>query len=200
VFAVRRQQTKPVARSVRELVGKHDAQREQGVEVDEGEVLFVAGEATLVQEMKERSPSLANLFPRFLLSEDGVVREILLEIEGAQQHVTRFALPVGPDRQITRLREDYGIHRLADEGHRSIGSPRLGRDDEVRTAEQQIALFEGNTPHNVVLGEIGRRHGSLLFDTEAGGPSADRDDLGGNGLARVGRGTDAAGILKDLRL
>jgi hypothetical protein len=201
VLAVRRQQAETVAGPVRERPHQRDAQREQGVEVDQGEVLLVARQAAGVEDMEERPPTFANLLPGIVAAKDRVLLQVLFEVQGAEQDVRRLALPVGPDGQVARLRQDDGIDRLAGEDEARFLVRGVGRDDEPRTPEQQVALLQGAAADDAVPGVLVLlTHASLPFGGQPRRLPAERANLGGQGPCPAGGQANPAGVVEQLRL
>jgi hypothetical protein len=105
------------------------------MEIDESEILFMTGEAAFIKEVEEGPSSLADLLPDFILAEDGVIREILLEIEGTQEDIGCLTLAIVPKRQVTGLCQNHGIDGFPEEGYGALRSGGFGRDHETGTPE-----------------------------------------------------------------
>jgi Asp-tRNA(Asn)/Glu-tRNA(Gln) amidotransferase B subunit len=131
MFAIGREQTKPIAQLLGKTAHQRHAEREDRMEIDQNEILFVTREAALVEHVEKRATALSHFFPRVFPTEHWVISQVVLEIERAQKDVRRLALPIGSCCQIAGLRENNCIDGFTPDYDPTFRATGLDGEDKV---------------------------------------------------------------------
>lgn len=151
MLAIRRQETKAVATLRNYLPQERHREREQGVKIDQSEILFVPCKPALVEDVVKRATPFADFFPGFVFAEHGVTRESRPGVVWAKQCVRGLTFAIGTDGKVAGLGEENGINDLAF-ADAFVPVRQVGRQQETGTLPHQITLFQAASTRNLKPG------------------------------------------------